>query len=59
MLEVKIDPDVSRRLNVGLSPTIPHKVDGIRMDPPPSPPMANGQNPAATLPADPEELPPQ
>src|SRR5438128_1641867 len=42
----------------GLSPKIPHHAAGLRIDPPPSVPIASGANPAATAaPAPPDEPP--
>src|SRR5919197_628469 len=42
----------------GLSPKMPQKAAGLRMDPPPSVPRANGPSPAATAaPAPPDEPP--
>src|SRR5262249_58158165 len=46
------------RARVGLSPTSPHSLDGMRMDPPPSLPCAAGTMPLATAAADPPEDPP-
>src|SRR5215472_10691459 len=46
------------RARVGLSPTSPHALDGMRMDPPPSLPCAAGTMPLATAAADPPEEPP-
>ena len=44
--------------NVGLNPTTPQNADGIRMDPPPSPPIEIGPIPAATAaPAPPDDPP--
>src|SRR2546429_7292090 len=42
----------------GLSPKIPHPAAGLRIEPPPSVPMARGARPAATAaPAPPDEPP--
>jgi hypothetical protein len=46
------------RPRVGLSPTSPHSLAGMRMDPPPSLACATGTRPAATAAADPPEEPP-
>src|SRR5437588_12556996 len=44
--------------SVGLSPTIPHRDDGMRIEPAPSEPWAMGPSPAATAePAPPDEAP--
>lgn len=43
---------------VVFKPGSPQKPAGMRMEPPPSPPLASGQMPAATADADPPELPP-
>ena len=43
---------------VGLSPTIPHRAAGLRIEPPVSEPSANGQSPAATAAAEPPLEPP-
>ena len=43
---------------VGLSPTIPQQLAGIRIDPPPSEPCASGTSPADTADADPPLEPP-
>ncbi len=42
----------------GLTPTRPHTLDGMRMDPPPSLPWAAGARPAATAAAAPPLDPP-
>src|SRR5260370_804962 len=52
-----IGPRLSRA-RVGLSPTRPHALDGMRMDPPPSLPCATATMPLATAAADPPEEPP-
>ena len=44
--------------NVGLSPATPQNDDGIRIEPPPSVPSANGTIPAATAAAEPPLEPP-
>src|SRR6516225_10941235 len=44
--------------NVGLSPTIPQKHDGILIEPPPSVPTESGAIPAATAAPDPPLDPP-
>src|SRR3954454_13048683 len=41
------------RPRVGFSPTSPQNEAGLRIDPPPSPPVAIGTTPAATAAADP------
>ena len=46
------------RPRVGLSPTIPQQLAGIRIDPPPSEPCAIGTSPAETADADPPLEPP-
>ena len=46
------------RPRVGLSPTIPQQLAGIRIDPPPSEPCASGTSPAETADADPPLEPP-
>src|SRR2546423_14894220 len=46
------------RPRVGLSPTRPHSLAGIRIDPPPSLACASGTMPLATAAADPPEEPP-
>src|SRR3989440_3551591 len=46
------------RPRVGFIPTRPQHAAGIRIDPPPSEPVANGTRPAATADADPPEDPP-
>src|SRR5271165_7293244 len=51
-------PSSLTRPKVGFNPTTPQNAAGIRIDPPPSAPMAAGQRPAATAAADPLELPP-
>ena len=46
------------RPRVGLRPTMPQQLAGIRIEPPPSDPCATGTNPAATAaPAPPLEPP--
>ena len=42
----------------GLRPTRPHSLDGMRIDPPPSPACATGTSPAATAAAEPPLEPP-
>src|SRR4051812_45640513 len=46
------------RARVGLSPTSPHSLAGMRIDPPPSLACAIGTSPAATAAADPPDDPP-
>src|ERR1044072_3358238 len=46
------------RPNVGLSPTVPHSHEGLRIDPPVSVPSAGGIRPAATPAAEPLLDPP-
>ena len=46
------------RPRVGLSPTSPHSLAGMRMEPPPSLACATGTRPAATAAADPPDDPP-
>src|SRR5215469_9167137 len=46
------------RPRVGLSPTRPHSLAGMRIDPPPSLACATGTMPLATAAADPPEDPP-
>ena len=46
------------RARVGLSPTSPHSLAGMRMDPPPSLACATGTMPAATAAAEPPDEPP-
>ena len=46
------------RPKVDLSPNMPVKPAGMRMDPPPSPPVAMGSSPPATAEAVPPEEPP-
>src|SRR6185312_14403026 len=46
------------RPNCALMPNRPHSEDGMRMEPPPSVPRANGVSPAATLAPAPDEEPP-
>src|SRR6266511_2020335 len=46
------------RPRVGLSPTSPHSLAGIRIDPPPSLACATGTMPLATAAADPPDDPP-
>ena len=46
------------RPKVGLRPTTPHRAEGMRIEPPPSAPMAIGTSPAATAAAEPAEDPP-
>ncbi len=43
---------------MGLSPTIPHRAAGWRIEPPVSVPIAHGASPAATAAALPPEEPP-
>ena len=43
----------------GLRPTSPHSAEGMRMEPPPSPPPATGTMPDATAAAEPPEEPPE
>ena len=43
---------------VGFIPTRPHAAAGIRIEPPPSEPVAHGTRPAATAAAEPPEDPP-
>src|SRR5687767_10590394 len=45
------------RPNVGRRPTIPHRIEGERMEPPVSVPSANETSPAAGAAADPAEDP--
>src|SRR6266498_5835235 len=49
---------VGVRPRVGLRPNIPHAEDGMRIEPPPSPPEASGTNRAATAAPDPPDDPP-
>ena len=44
--------------HVGLMPKTPQRAEGIRIDPPPSPPRANGTSPVATATLDPVDDPP-
>ena len=46
------------RPNVGLRPTSPEKPAGIRIEPPPSEPVAKGNSPPATAAAVPPDEPP-
>src|SRR5829696_10028909 len=46
------------RPRVGFKPKIPQHEAGMRIDPPPSPPPANGTIPLATAAADPPDDPP-
>src|SRR4051812_11545660 len=46
------------RARVGLSPTSPHSLAGMRIEPPPSLACAIGTSPAATAEAEPPEDPP-
>src|SRR6516225_9393270 len=46
------------RPRVGLSPTSPHALAGMRIEPPPSAACATGTMPLATAPADPPDDPP-
>ena len=46
------------RPNVGFSPTTPHRPEGMRIEPPPSAPIASGTRPAATAAAEPADDPP-
>ena len=46
------------RPNVALSPTIPHIAAGMRIEPPPSAPIATGARPDATIVAGPLDDPP-
>src|ERR671933_1993302 len=46
------------RPRVGLSPTRPHSLAGMRIEPPPSLACASGTSPAATAAAEPPEDPP-
>ena len=43
---------------LGLKPNRPQQLAGMRIDPPPSPPLATGTMRAATAAADPPLLPP-
>jgi hypothetical protein len=43
---------------VGFSPTSPQKAAGVRIEPPPSVPVASGAMPAASAAPDPPEEPP-
>ncbi len=45
------------RWRLGLSPTTPQVLAGVRIEPPPSPPGAHGTRPAATAAAAPPEEP--
>src|SRR5258706_1278964 len=49
---------VGVRPRVGLSPNNPHADDGMRIEPPPSPPVANGTIRAATAAPEPPDEPP-
>ena len=49
---------VGTRPRVGFKPINPDQLEGIRIEPPPSFPAANGTQPAATAAADPPEEPP-
>src|SRR5947209_13636701 len=49
---------VDTRPRVGFIPTSPQAAAGMRIDPPPSDPVANGTSPAATAAAEPPEDPP-
>src|SRR5262245_62956422 len=51
-------PPVGTRPSDGLSPDRPHTEDGMRMEPPPSDPVASGTRPAASADADPPDEPP-
>ena len=46
------------RPRVGLTPTRPHTLAGMRIEPPPSEPCATGSSPAATAAAAPPDDPP-
>ena len=49
---------IDTRPRVAFIPTRPHAAAGIRIEPPPSDPVAHGTSPAATAAADPPEDPP-
>ncbi len=49
---------IDTRPRCGLSPNSPQHADGMRIDPPPSPPMPAGTSPAATAAAVPPLEPP-
>src|SRR5262245_42927265 len=52
------DGQAGTRPSEGLSPKMPQRADGMRIDPDPSDPWASGPSPAATAdPAPPEEAP--
>mmetsp|Transcript_49907 Transcript_49907/g.117576 ORF Transcript_49907/g.117576 Transcript_49907/m.117576 type:complete len:272 (-) Transcript_49907:501-1316(-) len=53
-----LDASYGTRANPGASPTVPDHAAGMRIDPPPSHPMATGTMPAATATAEPEDDPP-
>ncbi len=50
--------EVDTRPRVGFSPKRPHDADGMRIEPPPSPPMPTATIPAATATAVPPDEPP-
>src|SRR5246127_5433392 len=56
--EIGIPPVIGTSPQVGLSPNTPHQADGVRIDPPWSPPSAMVTSPAATSAALPPEEPP-
>jgi hypothetical protein len=49
---------VDTRPRVGFIPTSPQQAAGMRIEPPPSDPVAHGTSPAATADAEPPEEPP-
>src|SRR6202035_5823491 len=53
-----VGPPAGTRPKDGLSPESPQSAEGIRMDPPPSEPVASGTMPAAIAAAEPPEEPP-
>jgi hypothetical protein len=53
-----MEPVVGTSPQVGFNPYAPHQLDGVRMDPPWSPPNAIGTSPAATSAALPPDEPP-
>src|SRR4051794_12640889 len=52
------EPPAGTRPSEGLNPASPHTADGMRIDPPPSDPVASGTMPAATAAALPPDEPP-
>src|SRR4051794_25512155 len=52
------DPPEGTRPSEGLKPDSPHSADGMRIEPPPSDPVASGTMPAAMAAALPPDEPP-